>query len=181
MKALDKRMAIPGPLHELHGKQASIRDLLLNYAAAVIATLIILHLSRGLSLSAFKMVILGALALDLAGGVVSNFTEGTNAYYTEKPGMRYLFIAFHIVQPVVLIWLFPSEFAGIAIISIYTLIAALAVNRLKEHARQRVYSAFLTVTGLSLSFLIGEIEPAVHLMLIFFIVKLIMSFAVRWK
>jgi hypothetical protein len=181
MKAFDKKVAIPSYLHELHGKQASVFDLLVNYTTAIIATIIILYLAWDLSLQPYKLIILGVLALDLAGGVVSNFTEGTNKYYIEKPKMRYVFIAFHVVQPLVLIWLFPSDLVGIAIVSIYTLIAMTVINSIQEHLRQRVYGAFLMVLGLSISFLVGGMQPIVHLMLILFVVKLIIAFAVRWK
>jgi len=142
MKAFEKKVSIPSYLHELHGKQASIFDLLINYTTAIIAALIILFLARDLSLATYKLVILGVLALDSAGGIVSNFTEGTNNYYIEKPKMRYVFIAFHVIQPLVLIWLFPNDLVGIAIISIYTLIAMTVVNSIQEHLRQRVYGAF---------------------------------------
>jgi len=181
MKAFDKKVAIPSYLHELHGKQASVFDLLVNYTTAIIATIIILYLAKDLSLEPYKLIILGVLALDLAGGVVSNFTEGTNNYYIEKPKMRYVFIAFHVVQPLVLIWLFPNDWVGVAVISVYTLIAMTAINSIREHLRQRVYGAFLMVVGLSISFLVGEMQMIVHLMLILFVVKLVIAFAVRWK
>lgn len=181
MKAFDKKVAIPAYLYELHGKQASIYDLLINYLTAVIATIIVLYLAWDSSLATYKMVILGILGLDLAGGVVSNFTEGTNTYYIEKPRMRYVFIAFHVVQPLVLIWLFPANLVGIAVISSYTLIAMTIINSIKEHLKQRVYGASLMVIGLALSFLVGEMYPVVHLMLILFVIKLIIAFAIRWE
>lgn len=181
MKALDKKVEIPAYLHELHGKQANIFELLANYTAAIITAAIILYLSRDLSLATYKLIILSVLALDLAGGIVSNFTEGTNSYYIEKPKMRYLFIALHVVQPLLLIWLFPGDLTGIAVISIYTLIAMTVINSVQEHLKQRVYGAFLMVTGLSISFLVGELQAVVHLMLILFAIKLIVAFAIRWK
>lgn len=181
MKALEKKVAIPAYLHELHGKQATVFDLLANYTTAIIAAIVVLYLAQDLSLAPYKVIILGVLALDLAGGVVSNFTEGTNSYYLEKPKMRYLFIAFHLIQPLVLIWLFPGDLPGISIISIYTLIAMTIINSIQEHLRQRVFGISLMVVGLSLSFLIGELQPIVHLMLILFVVKLIVAFAIRWK
>ena len=181
MKVLDKKIVIPSYLHELHGKQASVFDLLVNYTTAIIATIIILYLAWGLSLAPYKLIILVVLTFDLAGGVVSNFTEGTNHYYIEKPKMRYLFIAFHVVQPMVLIWIFPTDWVGIAVISIYTLIAMTVINSIWDHLRQRVSGAFLMVIGVSLSFIVGEMQPIVHLMLILYVVKLIVAFAIRWK
>lgn len=182
MKSLDKKLSIPSFLHELHGRQASIFDLLVNYTTAILTTVFILFLThQDLSFEVYKWVIIALLSLDLAGGVVSNFTSGTNDYYKEKPKMRFVFIAFHVVQPLVLIWLFPADLVAISVISVYTLIAMTVINSINTHLRQRVYAAFLMVAGLSLSFLLEIAYPAVHLMLVLYIVKLIMAFAVRWK
>jgi len=40
---------------------------------------------------------------------------------------------------------------------------------------------FLMVIGLSITFLVNEMQPIVHLMLTLFVVKLIVAFAIRWK
>ncbi len=78
MKTFDKKVNIPSYLHELHGKQSSIFDLLVNYTTVISITSIIIYLGLNLSLTTFKLFILGILAFDLSGGVVSNFTDGTN-------------------------------------------------------------------------------------------------------
>jgi len=127
------------------------------------------------------MVILAALALDLAGGVVANFTKGTNTYYAERPKTRYVFIGFHVVQPLLFAWIFPSDVIGIALISVYTLIAVALINNMGDYLRQRVLGAFLLVLGLTTSFVVGILQPVVHIMLMLFMVKLIMAFAVRWR
>ncbi|WP_421976366.1 hypothetical protein [Roseivirga seohaensis] len=181
MKGIDRKVNMPSYLHELHGTRASVFDLLLTYTVAFITTIVVLFQAWELNLSVFKLIILGILVLDLSGGVVSNFTEGTNEYYAEKPKMRYVFIGLHVLQPILLTWLFPDDVFGIAVISIYTLIAMIIVNSVGGYLKQRVLGAFLMVIGLSVSFLVSAIQPMVHLMLILFVIKLILAFAVRWK
>lgn len=95
--------------------------------------------------------------------------------------MRYLFIMLHVVQPLLLLWLFPKDLIEILIISIYTLIAMIIIDSIEKHSRQRVLGAFLMVIGISISFLMDDIEAVVHLVLILFMIKLIMAFAVKWK
>ena len=181
MEMLDKKVSIPSYLHELHGKQASVFDLLVVYAAAILSTAIMLYLVWDLAFPTYKMIILAVLALDLAGGVVSNLTEGTNTYYMEKPKRRYVFIGLHVVQPAILIWLFPSDVLAISMISLYTLTAMAVINSMTDHVRQRVSGSFLMAIGLSITFIVGIIQPIVHLMLVLFVIKLIVAFAVRWK
>ncbi|MFY0481174.1 hypothetical protein ACI6PS_01100 [Flavobacterium sp. PLA-1-15] len=181
MKTFDKKVNIPSYLHELHGKQSSIFDLLVNYTTVIITTSIIIYLAWNLSLSTFKLFILGIVALDLSGGVVSNFTDGTNRYYIQNIKMRYFFIVLHVVQPLLLLWLFPEDLIEILIIAIYTLIAVIIIDSVEKHSRQRVLGSFLMVIGISISFLMDDIEAVVHLMLILFIIKLIIAFAVKWK
>jgi hypothetical protein len=181
MSKLDSKLSIPRFLHELHGEKASIFDLLMVYTAALFTSLALLYLIGDLSLSVPKMVIFGFLALDLSGGVAANFTNGTNLYYNEKPDKRYLFIAFHTVQPFVLIWLFPGEWYGISILSLYTLTAVILITRIESHVKQRVLAALLAVIGLTLSFTVAQFHPAIHLLLILFVLKLIVSFSVVWE
>jgi len=181
MKTLDKKVNIPHYLYELHGKQASIFDLLITYCAAIVFPFIILYLARDMPLSVIKMIALGIISFDVGGGVVANFTQGTNAYYSENLKLRYRFIAMHVIQPLVLIWLFPNALLPIAIISVYTLSSMIFVGNISEHFRQRMVSSFLTFLGLVITFALNISQPIVHIMLIMFIFKLVMAFSVQWK
>ena len=179
MRILAKKVNIPPYLHELHGKQSSIFELLITYTTAALYAVIVLYLARHLPV--YKLAVLGFLSIDLAGGVVSNFTEGTNLFYIQRPKMRYMFISLHILQPVILMLLFPNELKNIAIISVYTLMAMIFINSLSAYLRQRLYAAALTALGLTISFALNISQPIVHLMLILFVIKLILAFSVRWK
>ncbi len=181
MEILEKKISIPLALHELHGKQSTILDLLLTYTIAVFSVIVALYLASHSFDEIHKFIVLGILVFDLSGGVVSNFTEGTATYYHDKPKARFIFIALHVIQPLVLIWLFTDNIIGIAVVSTYALIATVIINHTKEHPKQRVHGAFLTVVGLTISFLVGEMQPVVHLMLMLLVVKLVMAFAIRWK
>ncbi|MEM9834183.1 MAG: hypothetical protein AAF944_26355 [Bacteroidota bacterium] len=181
MKALSRKITIPNYLHEIHGKQALLVELLITYVTGIIATIVTLYLAWDSSLSVYQFVLLGILALDLAAGVVANLTPGAKAYYSESARRRYLFIAFHVLQPVLLMWIFPAQALSIGWVAGYTLLAMTFVNSLQEPSAQRVYAFFLLVVGILLLFLLGISAAVVQLMLILFVIKLVVAFAVRWK
>ncbi|BFP41704.1 hypothetical protein FGF1_25490 [Flavobacteriaceae bacterium GF1] len=157
MEILARKVSIPMVLHELHGQQSTLLDLLLTYTIAILTTMAALHLAAHSFDGTYKFVILGILVFDLSGGVVSNFTEGTTKYYSDKPKARSIFIVLHVIQPLVLVWLFPENVMAVAIISTYTLMAMIVVNHIKEHPKQRVCGAFFMAVGLTSSFLVSEI------------------------
>ena len=180
MKTLNTKVSIPSPLHEFHGKQASVIDLLLTYAIAAFTTIIILHLAGNAFTEIYEFLILGILAFDLSGGIVSNFTKGTTTYYRENPKARTIFIALHVIQPLAMIWLFPDTTVVIATLSIYTLLALLIVNSMQQPVNQRVLAAFFTTLGIPCCFLFEGIHAVAQLLLLLFLVKLPLAFAVRW-
>ena len=180
MKTLNSKVSIPSPLHEFHGKQASVLDLLLTYSIAVFTTIVMLHLAGNAFSEVYKFLVLGILAFDLSGGIVSNFTKGTTAYYRENLKARTVFIALHVIQPLLMIWLFPETTLVIATLSLYTLSALLIVNSIQQSVNQRVLAAFFTALGIPCCFLFDEVHAAVHLFLLLFLIKLSLAFAVRW-
>lgn len=181
MSFVNKKITIPKFLQELHGKQASVFDILLVYTVAILTTAGILYMAWDLPLKIYKAIILAVLVADLSGGIVSNFTEGTNIYYNESPKRRKIFTLLHVIQPTLLVWIFPLDFFSIIVISSYTLLTLSIVNSLKNYNKQKVLAAFFVVFGILLSFIIGVYQPIVHIMLILFLIKLTLAFAVRWE
>lgn len=177
----DKKIKIPKILHELHGEEATLMDMILVYFTVLLTSILVIFFSWNISIETYKIIILLVLSIDLSGGVISNFTNGTSKYYTDRPKMRYIFISLHVIQPIVLSWIFPDDIFTIVIVSIYTLISMTMVNRLKNHSKQRLLGAFLMTLGLMLPFILSVFQPIVHIMLSLYIIKLIMAFAVQWK
>jgi membrane glycosyltransferase len=120
------------------------------------------------------------LALDIAGGVVANFTKGTNNYYAESLGKSYLFVFFHLLQPSILIWIFPNELLAILGVSIYTLISSIIILNIKKHYTQRIVAITLLLLSFILSILLNYTDPLTKILMQLFSIKLILAFSVNW-
>jgi hypothetical protein len=131
-------------------------------------------------ISTFKLILLTILALDIAGGVIANFTKGTNNYYSESLRKRYLFIFFHLLQPSILIWIFPNELQAILGISIYTLISSIIVLNVKKQYNQKIIAITLLLLCLILSTLLNYSDLLTQLLMQLFSLKLILAFSVNW-
>ena len=127
-----------------------------------------------------KKMVLTILALDIGGGVIANLTSGTNNYYAESLRKRYLFVLFHLVQPLLLIWIFPSELLAILGVTLFTLTSSIIVLRLKSPNNQRIIAVTLLLLSLILSTLLNYNDPLAQLIMQFFSIKLILAFSVHW-
>jgi len=181
MNSTDRKVKIPKALHELHGCEASIFDLWVNYITGISVTILILYLASRLDLSLIKMILLGILALDLAGGVVSNFTSGTSKYYAGNRKLRIIFIAVHFVQPLLLSWIFPESAFSILAISSFSLLAAIVINNLSHYHLQKTLAPSLTVTGIILILMMGIDTLPLLIMMLLFVIKLALAFPVKWN
>jgi prepilin signal peptidase PulO-like enzyme (type II secretory pathway) len=120
------------------------------------------------------------LALDIGGGVVANFTTGTNNYYAESLKKRYLFVVFHLLQPSILIWIFPSELLAILGVSLFTLTSSIIVLNIKKQYNQRIIAVTLLLFSLFLSTLLNYSDPLTKMIMQLFSIKLILAFSVNW-
>ncbi|MDN5216943.1 hypothetical protein QQ020_33035 [Fulvivirgaceae bacterium BMA12] len=178
---LKRKIKIPKFLHEVHGHESSLEELIFNYITVLFVTGILVIMAKDLSLSTFKLAICVLLAIDLSGGVVSNFMEGTNRYYAESSKRRYIFISLHIIQPLLMYWIFPDEGINIMLMTLYTLSTMSIVNGIKKQERQRFLAAVFMMSGIALAFALNITYSVLLLMLVMFTIKLILSFAVRWR
>ena len=128
----------------------------------------------------FKETRLRFIGFDIGGGVIANFTSGTNNYYAESLRKRYLFVLFHLAQPSLLIWIFPSELLAILGVTLFTLTSSIIVLRLKSPNNQRIIAVTLLLLSLILSTLLNYNDPLAKLIMQFFSIKLIFAFSVHW-
>ena len=181
MKILYKTIRVSRFLQELHGRQARIIDLIVTYLSAVIGTIVSVYLAQEIALTVFKSVLLALVAFDISGGVVANFTAGTQNYYWENPKRRYKFILLHLLHPVLLIWIFTDDLFYIFFISGFTLLAIALINRIKNSSTQKLTASFFSFIGVTLSFVISVNDAVLQLLIILFIIKLIIAFSVKWN
>jgi hypothetical protein len=121
------------------------------------------------------------LALDIGGGVVANFTTGTNNYYFESLSKRYFFIFFHLLQPLILIWIYPIDSLAIMGISLFTLTSSIIVLNLKDQYTQRIVAVTLLLLSFILSIVLNFSDPLTQLLMQLFSIKLILAFSVNWN
>jgi membrane glycosyltransferase len=167
--------------HELFGRETTTFDLLAIIISSLSFAGLTLVLKWNTGISNFKLIILTILALDIAGGVVANFTAGTTNYYAESLRKRYFFVLFHLLQPSILIWIFPNELQAILGISIFTLISSIIVLNIKKQYNQRITAITLLVLSFILSILLNYSDPLLQIVMQLFSIKLILAFSVNWS
>jgi hypothetical protein len=166
--------------HELFGRETTTFDLLAIVISSFSFAGLTLILKWNANISIIKIIMLTVLSLDIAGGVVANFTTGTNNYYAESLRKRYLFVLFHLLQPSILIWIFPSELIAILGVSLFTLTSSIIVLNIKKQYNQRIVAISLLLLSLILSTLLPYTDPLTQIIMHFFSLKLILAFSVNW-
>jgi membrane glycosyltransferase len=180
IKSHSNKIKVHRLLRELFGLETTRFDLLAIIISAVSFAALTLILNSNSAALATKAIVLVILALDIGGGVVANFTTGTNNYYAESLQKRYLFVVFHLLQPSVLIWIFPNELLAILGVSIFTLTSSLIVLNIKKNYNQRIIAVTLLLLSLILSTILNYTDPLAQVIMQLFSVKLILAFSVNW-
>lgn len=127
----------------------------------------------------YQIVIILILALDINGGIISNFTFSTNNQYKESEKARLIFISIHI-QPLILAFVLRGYYAPFILTWMYTVISAFIVNGYFKHPAQRTIGSVFMVFGLLLLILFFNTLPQyLFVILIFYLIKVSFSFAVN--
>jgi hypothetical protein len=166
--------------HELFGRETTTFDLLAIVISSFSFAGLTLILKRDANISIIKIITLTILALDIAGGAVANFTKGTNNYYNESLSKRYFFVFFHLIQPTILIWIFPNDFLLILGLSLFTLISTIIVLKIKKHDTQIIVAVTLLLLSFVLTTLLNFSDLLTQLFIQLFSLKLILAFSVNW-
>ncbi|MCC5914007.1 MAG: hypothetical protein JJU46_06495 [Balneolaceae bacterium] len=176
----ENKIKIPKLLHELHGELSNWRDVGLTHMAAWGLTVLMVWLSVCSGHPIWITVLLAILTVDIAGGVVSNFTKGTNNYYEQYPQKRVVFLLLHIIQPALLSMMFPDQVFLILAVMAYTLSISIWLDGSRKFEFPKSVSPFLTIVGIT-GLVIMPIEfIGLQLLLILYITKLILAFSVNW-
>lgn len=176
-----RKLKVHKSLQELFGQETTKLDLFLILFGSIALTVTTQIIDSGNDISFIKKVTLAFITLDIGGGVIANFTEGTNNYYAENIKKRYLFIVIHIMQPLILNWIFLNNSFSILTITFFTLISAFIVTSIKQNTTQKAVAATLTLIGVILAFSLYFSTTALHLILLFYLIKLILAFSVNWS
>jgi hypothetical protein len=167
-------------LRELFGRETTKFALLAIIISAFTFAVLTLILNWNIDISILKKIALTLLAFDIGGGVVSNFTQGTNNYYAESLRKRYLFILFHLIQPSILIWIFPNDLPAILGVLIFTLTSSIFVLNINKNHNQRIVAISLLILCLMLLSFLNYSNTSTQIIMQFFSIKLILAFSVNW-
>ncbi|MBA4384363.1 MAG: hypothetical protein C0410_06480 [Anaerolinea sp.] len=176
---LNGEIIIPKALHELHGEKASLTSLVLVYLTALVVGGITLWQIIPLGLPVWKVILTAVLFLDIGGGAAANHTSSTNQYYQKKVSLRPIFLAMHVVHPLLLMLVFPYSVWFLLFVMAYTLGSAFGVNLIKDRELQQTTAAALVGMGVCSALLFPLSFPFLYVLAPLFMVKLILGFAVR--
>jgi hypothetical protein len=90
----------------------------------------------------WKIILFVIVIMDIASGVISNFTNSTNQYYQGNSNLRILFISLHAIHPILFIILFPTESTQFIFMGVYTLLSCFFLNMIPDRETQRLIAAF---------------------------------------
>lgn len=180
MERTSRKIQVHKSLHELFGRETNRLDLFAILLGSITLTIAVQLLCLDGELSLIKKIILAFLTLDIGGGIIANFTEGTNNYYSESVRKRYLFIAIHILQPLILSWVFPNNILTILTLTSFTLISSFIITSIERTNTQKTIGATMVLIGMILIFLFSFSTQLLQLILLIYVVKLILAFSVNW-
>lgn len=172
---------IPKLLHELHGQKSNWFDIVSVHLMALVTVGAIGFLSKDMAFGSWEKWTLIALAYDLGGGVLANFTYSTQTYYEQQVRRRFFLLSMHFLHPIFLVLLFPDLLIGIAAFSCFTVLSSFVVNGIKASREQLTLGVMLSLLGIvMLHTLPVDFNRALRLLLTLFLLKLPLSFSVRW-
>lgn len=174
-----KEINIPKSLQELHGKRTSLFSLILVYACSLLITLIVTCYALPTGFPIWKTILFVIVLLDIAGGVIANFTNATNQYYRDKSNLRIPFISLHVIHPILLMILYPAESTLFIFMGVYAIISCIILNMIRVRETQRLIAVFLVTVGVTIVFAIPCDINFLRLLPILFFLKLILGFSVN--
>lgn len=178
MSSQRKPIRVHKLLRMLFGAYTTRVDVLAILAGSFTLSIFVLVQLTESMLSPWLIALLLLLALDLGGGVVANFTSGTKSYYAEKRSRQFAFLAFHVLQPLIIAGIFPGVWSPVLIVAGLILLSSLLVVKLTDSHLQRVIAALLFLICATLISLLNFDGNTVRFLMLVFAAKLILAFSV---
>jgi hypothetical protein len=176
---LQKEINIPKALQELHGRRTSLFSLILVYVCSLTITLIVSCYALPKGFPVWKTILFVLATLDIAGGVIANYTNSTNQYYQEKSNLRIPFICLHVIHPILFMILFPTDSTLFIFMGVYAIVSCFILNVIRNRENQRLIAVFLVTIGITIVFAIPCNINFLRLLPILFFLKLILGFSVK--
>lgn len=173
-----KKIKIPKYLKYIHGDESDLLSILSIYFIGITSSFIFINLTN-FNIPLNANIALFLIMFDVSAGVIANFTYSTNNYYKKNKKISFIFLSLHILHPILLTLIFPSEFLFFFSVGFYTLISSLLILNINDVNKQYLSASILLTIGILLSYFLLNKDTPIYLVGIFFMVKLILGFSVR--
>jgi len=177
MKDID--IKIPKLFRELHGDIAKLSSIIITYSSGILVSIITIIVTLYLHLPLWKYILLFILFIDITGGVVANLSTSTNQYYKDRNILRIIFLLMHIIQPGLMLLIFPENYQYLIFIYLFTLVSSLILFKIKSSELQQNIAALFLVVGITASFLFKLNIFSLYLFGTLYMIKLILGFSVK--
>jgi len=171
-------LRVPQLLHDVLGERARRLDLAVIVFAGVLVDGLFAQQMDFSGIAGWRVVLAIALVADIAAGAVANLTQGTNDYYVERPAHRWGFLAIH-VHVLVLAWAVQAPLSQAVALWAFTILSASVVNlQLNRPSQASVAGTLVTIGVAGVLLWQPGGPPAVLLVYVLFLFKVVFSFAV---
>lgn len=175
---LNRTVKIPQWLHDIHGEEASPVCLMLTYIIGILygaAFLVLLPID----LPIWKSILTFIILFDIGGGVISNLSTSTNQYYQKNERKRIVFLSLHILQPALMISVFPGECIYFIFVGAFTVTGSFIILFIKNIESQQVIASSLVSIGIFVSLFFIKEYFILNSFGILFMIKLLLGFSVK--
>ncbi|MGK5509930.1 hypothetical protein [Brevibacillus formosus] len=175
-----KQIRIPAFLHDVFGEKQSIGSIgaILLFGGVLTTALYLRFPELTESLPIWRSTLALLLVFDIFSGCLANFTISTSNFYAAGKKNRIVFIAIH-VHIILVALLLKQNLAYSIGVWAYTIVGAFAVNALFGNRSQLFVAGILLSVGLGWIPLLPGMHPFLLITCLFFMVKVLFSFAVN--
>jgi len=146
---IEPREGMLGELDKFIGPGATRAELVLQFGVALLAPiLLIVYVTQNdLNWTPLQLIVGAIIALDMAGGVVTNATSAAKRWYhREGQGFRqhFIFVLIHVLQPFLVVVFFrPDDWTFLAVVYGYLLLSSLLIMAMPLYLQRPVAMTLL--------------------------------------
>jgi len=162
----------------IHGDNQQFIDVFLIHGAGILVSSCLVYINR--SLAWWQLILLFVLMWDVVGGAVSNSTSSTNRWYMRHPiRIRFVFIAIHIIQPFLLVWILDdSNLIFALVLYSYMILCAIIILIIQQPELQRPLATVFYIIGMMLITFLFNLSITLQIFGYLYLFKLIVCFSV---
>ena len=165
-------------LNLLHGETPKKKNLILIYGiGAVVCAILFWYYNQH---SLFERALIGAIGLDIVGGIIANLTHSTKSWWQRQSNwVQYTFLAVHIIHPIAFAYLAHLDLKVMLLLFVYVWLSGFILINLKGELN-RIFTIIFGGLGIFLFLGIG-LGMSANWFIIAYILKLVVGFCIKEK